>query len=469
LVERIDVGVIRLRILGERVPETGAALAYWQNHLDPAGELVFSRSVKGTSINRHGPIRTARYVAQFVSAEVTGLRCPKCGGALPPVPVTSRAQARRVWQDRHNPDTGTGCPTCIERIRTWIKAADHGLPAAISAQTVLAAEALRQSAAWGEHIDGQALIEALPCSDMQLLVNDVLVPCAAIGEEAVEFSADGKSSFYPSRIIWNFAGNGPPAQRLRVFEKQLDERLGRILNSSFGDIARAAARCIEDEVLHYLELKLLERDLPQLRDRDKAWVRQLVNEHWGRLDLAAFCTLIETEFRTAGKARLRQNRIGLQPVPSYIVCGFYTALEQTVTGRPAPRVCEKPADLDHLPDHLPRSVTVFRTVLRLDILHARPEDIELRRPAAAAAADGDLRTRILHIIEVLQPQLSDEHSELLNRFAEVYCRNALAMNDSDAFTAACNGLAYLTGVVPAPVLTELRKALTAIRSAAAQR
>jgi hypothetical protein len=43
------------------------------------------------------------------------------------------------------------------------------------------------------------------------------------------------------------------------------------------------------------------------------------------------------------------------------------------------------------------------------------------------------------------------------------------MNDSDAFTAACNGLTYLTGVVPAPVLTERRKALTAIRNAAAQR
>lgn len=460
--ERIDVGVIRLRILGDRVPETAAALAYWENHLDPAGELVFPHSFKGTPVDRHGPARTARYVAQFVSAEVTGLRCPKCGGILPPVPVTSRAQARRVWQDRHNPDTGTGCPTCIQRIRTWIKAADHGLPAGISPQTVLAAEALRQTGAWGEHIGGQALIEALPCSDVQLLVNDVLVPCAAIGEEAVDFSADGKSSFYPSRIIWIFAGDGPPAQRLRVFEKQLDERLGRILNSSFEDIARAAARCIEDEVLNYLEVKLLERDWPQPSDRDKAWVRQLVNEHWGRLDLAAFCTLIEAAFRKAGKARLRQNRIGLQPVTSYLVCGFYTAIEQTVTGRSGPRTYEKPADLDYLP----RTVAVFGSVLRLDILHARPEDIELRRPAAA---NGDLRTRILHVIEVLQPDLSDEHSELLNRFAEVYCRNALAMNDSDAFTAACNGLAYLTGAVPAPVLTELRKTLTAIRNAAAQR
>ena len=74
-------------------------------------------------------------------------------------------------------------------------------------------------------------------------------------------------------------------------------------------------------------------------------------------------------------------------MPSCIVCGFYTAIEQSVTGRSQPRV------------------------------HARPEDIELRRPAAAAAAHGDLRTRILHVIEVLQPQLSDEHSELLNRFA----------------------------------------------------
>lgn len=457
--EHIDVGVIRLRIAGARGPETDAALAYWDNYVAPSGELVFARSLKRPA-GRHGAGRTGRHLAQSVAAEVTGLACSRCGGPLPSVPVTSRAEACRVWQYRHSPDPASSCRRCSERIRTWIRAADHRLPPGLGPQTVLAAEALRHTAAWGERISGQELLDDLAFSDVRLLVNNVLVPCAVLGDDAVSFSADGTSAFHPARIIWVFAGEGPPAQRLRAFERQLDALLAALAAGSFGDIACVAAGCIQDEALNYFDRKLREHSRPQLEERDQAWVRQLVSEHWGRLDLADFCALIDTACRTAGRTGLR--RIGLRPAAGSILSAFRTGLEQATAGSRQPRTDKKP-DLEYLP----RSVAVFHSVLHLDILHTRPEDIERRRPAAATATD--LRMCILHFIEVLQPKLSDQQSELLNRFAEIYCRNALTMNDTDAFTAACNGLAYLTGLVPDPVLTELRKALPAIRHAAAQK
>ena len=77
-------------------------------------EICFPVAVKDVLKLADGVATASRipaHVARFVTAEMVGLLCLRCGGALEPVPVRNRTQAQRVWQDLAAAST-----TCV---RCW--------------------------------------------------------------------------------------------------------------------------------------------------------------------------------------------------------------------------------------------------------------------------------------------------------------------------------------------------------------
>lgn len=289
--EVLETGVIRLTMLVDDGPDADSAAAYWENTFDKRGDLIFTRLlreiVEDEAIRKH-QARTAEHFARFATAEIAGIACRTCGNEVAPVPVEGRMQAREVWKAHKYPALGRNrtCGSCVGRLEHWIRDYDHGLPEEQSAESLLTALALKESAAFAPSMNGNELVNELGLDDTVTLVRSFLVPQSA-SHDAVDF--ENGERFYPSRIIWRFAGEGSNGARKQQFADFLDGHAGRLRTSgNFATVAAAAARAIQDEALNYFDWSLSERRMVKLDDQQQAVICQLVADNWGALNLGHF-------------------------------------------------------------------------------------------------------------------------------------------------------------------------------------
>lgn len=464
--EHADVGAVRLGILGDRGPETEAAIAYWENEVSKRDELSFPRVLKelwGDRIDRRNADKVAQHVAQFVSAELTGLACERCGQPLPPVPVGSRAEARKVWSAQHSRfRTGITCDRCRDRVQQWIDKSDRLLPQTVTLDVLLSALALRQTAEYGARIPGFALKETLSFPDVAKLASTLLVPEDA-SLDAVVFKEDGKAFCDPEMITWMFAGEGMPQQRLQAADDFLDRQYGEALIARpFDEIVDAAVRCIEDEVLHYIDFHVDERRWDGLDDQQEERVRQLVRENWGPLNLGMFYNLLWNAFRSAANLKSFKSVIPQQKLRSYIVNEFAKGIARMLKGEWERREYVLPSKMAHRP----RSLILFRMLLNLDVMTVLPEDVERLRPEPAGPDGESIQRTVLEFIQHRVSELSGQRADLLERFGEVYRQNGQATDENAAFAAAQNGLALLDGFVPKSTVDAVRDEVQEMRDSA---
>lgn len=456
----LDVGQLRLRLLGHDESESKAELIadYWHNEVRD-GDLIFPVAVKDVLKLADGVATASRlpaHLARCVTAELVGLRCLRCGGALEPVPVKNRTQAQRVWQDLAA--ASITCVRCWKLIEEWIGDSDRPLPEAASLVEVLAAHGLRGINAYGDVVAGQTLISLLGHQNAELLTWSVLVPHSATGADALIFQ-DERPSYYIARLNWKFAGEGVPGARRQAFELWLDERLKNILGESFDDVENAATTAIQDEVLRFIHQYLEERSFPLLDAPQQARVRQLVADHWGRLNLGHFFSIAWSAVRSATDIKAVQPMMGRTSVAGYLINEFGRGIEKMLSGEWERREYGPHRKLPHAS----RSLTLFRTILGLDILKALPSDIEDLRPAADPR---EVHRHLLEIIERRRDETGEDKARLMASFTKVYGRNLQRMEEPVAFSAALHGMDYLEEIVPAAIVQGVAGEIVSMREAA---
>lgn len=323
----------------------------------------------------------------------------------------------------------------------------------------MAAHDLRGSDAYGDLVSGRS-VDSLPGhQDAERLTWSVLVPHSATGADALVFTEGKRPAYYITRINWKFAGEGGPAARRQAFEAWLDEQLENVLRESFDDVAAAAATAVEDEVLRFIRQYLEERSFPSLDTPQQARVRQLVAGYWGRLTLGHFFSIAWSAVRAATDIKAVQPKMGRTSVAGYMANEFGRGIEKMVSGEWERREYGPHRKLPHAD----RSLTVFRTILGLDILTALPFDIEDLRPAADPR---EVQRRLLEIIARRRDEMGEVKAGLLEAFTRVYGKNLEQMEEPLAFTAALNGMDYLKEFVPAAIMQGMAGEIADMRDSA---
>lgn len=454
-------GQMQLTLLDGADEKVDLINSYWQNEINDAGDLVFPIPIKDVLELANGVATAPRlpaHIARFATAELAGLTCPRCGSSLEPVSVRNRTLAQQTWKDRSA--ASSNCTHCWDLIEEWIKAYDRPLPKETSLSVVMAAHDLRGLEAYGDLVSGRSVDHLLDRQDAARLTRSVLVPHSATGADALVFDENKRSSYYIARVNWKFAGEGSPTARRQAFEEWLDERLKNVRLESFDDVAATAATAVEDEVLRFISQYLDERSFPNLDASQQARVRQHVADHWGRLNLGHFFSISWSAVRAATDIKAVQPKMGRTAVAGYVTNEFGRGIEKMLSGE-----WERREYGPHRKSPLTeRSLTLFRTILGLDILTALPSDIEDLRPAADPR---EVRQRLLELIGRRRNEMGEAKAGLLEAFTRVYDRNLEDMEERLAFTAALNGMDYLKELVQDAIVQGVAGEIADMRDSAA--